>query len=537
MSVTSNNWMGQFNTEILRCLILDRTTRRNILWGTDEYIHKGYKASDEISISVLAGFLGDIIQPRILKSSRLQQERTRKKGEVFTPSWICNKQNNIVDEAWFGKENVFNIALGKEWKTKTNIILFPTKKSRTWKKYIDSKRLEIACGEAPYLVSRYESVTGEPIVFIDRIGLLDRKIRIVNENTTDVDTWYTWIIRAYQSIYGYDVQGDNVIIARMNLLLTFIEAMEYRWQRKPTVQEVKKIARIISWNIWQMDAFTLSIPEQKYEVVKCYMNLFSSENETVSATTIPCKIMDWRRDRSIPVESLKEIYWKGRHAMKFDVIIGNPPYQEETAKKETKNGQKAVKNIFQYFQMEADKICKGSIVLIYPGGRWIHQSGKGLKKFGLEQINDPHLKEIIFYPNATEVFTEPGISDGISIVYKNMNKNSKQGGVLYIYSEHGIEQTFHVQYPGENLLPLNPNNISIIEKIRSFISHNHLKYLHESILSRSLFGIESNAVEEHPNLFRLWTPDTPFVSSDEIKVFTNDHAGKTGRARWFIVKW
>ena len=359
MSVTSNNWMGQFNTEILRCLILDRTTRRNILWGTDEYIHKGYKASDEISISVLAGFLGDIIQPRILKSSRLQQERTRKKGEVFTPSWICNKQNNIVDEAWFGKENVFNIELGKEWKTKTNIILFPTKKSRTWKKYIDSKRLEIACGEAPYLVSRYESVKGEPIAFIDRIGLLDRKIRIVNENTTDVDTWYTWIIRAYQSIYGYDVQGDNVIIARMNLLLTFIEAMEYRWQRKPTVQEVKKIARIISWNIWQMDAFTLCIPEQKYEVVKCYMNLFSSENETVSATTIPCKIMDWRRDRSILAEAIRKIYWKGRHAMKFDVIIGNPPYQEDT-----KGAGRQAKPVYQYFVNEAKKMSKENVVLI-----------------------------------------------------------------------------------------------------------------------------------------------------------------------------
>lgn len=43
-------------------------------------------------------------------------------------------------------------------------------------------RLEISCGEAPYLVSRYDSVTGKTIKIKNRIGLLDRKLRIVSEN-------------------------------------------------------------------------------------------------------------------------------------------------------------------------------------------------------------------------------------------------------------------------------------------------------------------------------------------------------------------
>lgn len=70
---------------------------------------------------------------------------------------------------------------------------------------------------------------------------------------------------------------------------------------------------------------------------------------------------------------------------KFDVVIGNPPYQEETSEGSSKNGQKSVKNIFQLFQEQAELVTKDDISLIYPGGRWIHQSGKGMAKFGLKQ--------------------------------------------------------------------------------------------------------------------------------------------------------
>ena len=53
--------------------------------------------------------------------------------------------------------------------------------------------------------------------------------------------------------------------------------------------------------------------------------------------------------------------------MKFDFVIGNPPYQEEAESESTSNGQKPRKNIFQHFQIQADKIAKESSVLIYPG--------------------------------------------------------------------------------------------------------------------------------------------------------------------------
>ena len=87
---------------------------------------------------------------------------------------------------------------------------------------------------------------------------------------------------------------------------------------------------------------------------------------------------------------------------KWSVILGNPPYQLETENVSLTNGQKRRKNIFQHFQTEADKIAEDYSVLIYPGGRWIHQSGKGVEQFGADLINDKTLSTLLYYPEAKD---------------------------------------------------------------------------------------------------------------------------------------
>ena len=83
---------------------------------------------------------------------------------------------------------------------------------------MDVKRLEITCGEAPYLVSRYDTVTGRTIPISERVGLLDRKLRVVHENTGTEAEWKKWARRAVESVYGYEFQGDNLLLARENNL-------------------------------------------------------------------------------------------------------------------------------------------------------------------------------------------------------------------------------------------------------------------------------------------------------------------------------
>ena len=96
--------------ELLSLLLFDRTTRNNIFWATDNYADfgEGFQSGDKITIEHVTGKYGNIIRPRIKKTKAEQISRVRDKAEVFTPSWICNSQNNSVDEAWFGRKNVFN---------------------------------------------------------------------------------------------------------------------------------------------------------------------------------------------------------------------------------------------------------------------------------------------------------------------------------------------------------------------------------------------------------------------------------------------
>lgn len=296
----------EMSEKLFNVLLMDRTTKKNICWATDHYISYGsaYYPQEPITKDLITGRNTKIVQPRVSKRIEEQVKRTKDKAEVFTPSWVCNEQNNLVDEAWFGRKDVFNVSKDQTWKATKERITFP--KDKNWRKYVDAKRLEISCGEAPYLVSRYDTVSGKEIAIEERIGLLDRKLRVVNENTITEDDWFYWTKRAYESIYGYEYQGDNLLIARENLLYTFIENMEYKFSHQPTEEQLQIIARIISWNIWQMDGITMNAPYSERPRVNTQLSIFDfTENDEVSdKEPIPCKIYDWRSNTSLEFKSM-----------------------------------------------------------------------------------------------------------------------------------------------------------------------------------------------------------------------------------------
>lgn len=291
--------IAQCRPALLNILLKDRTTNKNIIWATSDYCTYGtpYTATEQIYADLITGFHSKLIQPRVEKAHEQKNNRTRDKAEVFTPSWICNAQNNLVDEHWFGQPDVFNIQQENNWTANMKKIIFPTDKNHTWKSYVDARRIEVACGEAPYLVSRYDTVTGESIELRSRIGLLDRKLRVVTENASDETEWLRWVYRAYESVYGFEFQGDNLLLARENLLYTFIDYMRYALNRTPTFAELKKIATIISWNLWQMDGLTYGPPfcdiqEEMYQL--SIFDFLESEILIQKPAKSRCKIKDWR---------------------------------------------------------------------------------------------------------------------------------------------------------------------------------------------------------------------------------------------------
>lgn len=324
----SNNRIDIKENDILRqdpilldMLLLDRTTGRNIKWATHDYANRGvdYLYGNEIRVDCITGRNGQVIQPRVCKSRVEQQARIRYKAEVFTPSWLCNCQNNLVDEQWFGRKNVFNIELPTGWKSEERPIQFDDVIGRRWQDYVFDIRIEITCGEAPYLVSRYDNATGKSIALSKRIGVLDRKLRVVSENTRTCWEWYKWAKYAFKSVYGYEWQGDNLLLARENLLFTFIDYFYGKFGRLPAKDKIRDIANIISWNIWQMDGLKCVVPDTCHctlarATLKLdggpeakYIPCPGCESGDVHAHNgIYCRIRDWEANRVVPFVNLVE---------------------------------------------------------------------------------------------------------------------------------------------------------------------------------------------------------------------------------------
>jgi hypothetical protein len=313
-AVSSSSEFGAFSDNIddidlkvLKILLKDRTTGVNIIWGTTNYAENHgdkYSHNMQIKIEQITGSNSNIIIPRIQKSKIEQKSRVKNKAEVFTPSWICNFQNNLLDEARLNKVNAFNIANDKEWTVVEEPISFENSKE-DWKEYVEGKSLEITCGEAPYIVSRYDTVSGEYIPLKRRIGFLDRKVRVVNENVNSDEEWLFWVKRAFQASYGFEWQGDNLLIARKNLLYSFYDYYLQRFNELPPISLQQEIADIISWNIWQMDGLKCVVPNSCKPVVKIERNLFGQEEEKEAPcpgcaknnrknhTGIYSKVKDW----------------------------------------------------------------------------------------------------------------------------------------------------------------------------------------------------------------------------------------------------
>lgn len=274
--------------ELINILLKDRTTRKNIIWATDSYSRMGASFFPEANIrpeSVTNG-AGHLVKPRVTKMLEEQESRTRDKAEVFTPTWVVKKQNDLVDNEF--------VDLSLE-------------------DYVSKMWLEIACGEAPYMCSRYDTVTGKPIPISSRIGFVDRKMQRISQEEDNHDNWLELVKSAYKASYGYEYQGDSLILARENLLYTFIDYYEDKFNKMPELEHMKKIANIISYNVFQMDGLKYIIPlSEKVQVRETgtQLDLFGEfDTDLDKIETIQegrkVKIKNWKNNKMIKFEELK----------------------------------------------------------------------------------------------------------------------------------------------------------------------------------------------------------------------------------------
>jgi eco57I restriction endonuclease len=401
---------------LLEVLLVDHSTQKNIFWATDSYLAEGegYGWHDCITVSAITGKHGSIIMPRALKSRDEQQRRSRQMAEVFTPAWLVKKMNDVIDEEGSHAQD----ELEGEYEP--------------WQRYVLTMELEITCGEAPFLTSRYDSVTAEPIPVEERVGLLDRKLQRVNKFATDAE-WTRWALLALANVYGYEWQGDNLLLAREALLATFVEYHEYRFGCRPASETIRKAAEIIAWNVWQMDGLKAVVPASCHDEKRVDAGLFETietitpcpgcaKDDVLAHNGQRCRLRRWLPSATdIPdyfecnytdfITKKYKTYHKTKRLMRFDFVVGNPPYQQE---KEDNGRQPPVYDRF----MDATYNVSDKVLLITPA-RFLFNAGQTQKEWNKKMLSDSKLKVLMYEQDSSKVFPNTDIKGGIAITYRS----------------------------------------------------------------------------------------------------------------------
>ena len=455
---------------------------------------------------------------RVEKSREDQSERTKKKGEVFTPSWLCKKMNDFI---WAEIEGEFLTRCACD-----AVVRLPERSepegpqgaasrkgaedAEGWKKIVDTRVLEITCGEAPYIVSRYDAATGAMIPVEQRIGILDRKLAIVNKNAADEKEWLKWTVRAYESVYGYECQRDSLAIARANLFLTFIENLKHRWNREATKGELCTIANRIAWNFWLMDGLKGVLPPGVKKPVES-PDWFSNDNSSAeNDRPLECVTYDWRARKKVVFNEI------GRSGvMKFDYAIGNPPYQEEAAG--TCTSDRPIYNDF----MDGSFDVAEKVELITPA-RFLFNAGATPKGWNKKMLSDPHFKVLEYIQKSDEVFANTDIKGGVAITYRDVSRDFGEIGTFTSFSELNT-----LLKKVECVTNLSISDIVSNRGMYRFSPKAYEEQPHE-LKKASDARISTNAFKEMPSLF---TEEKPNDKHDYFQMYGNLKGERV--YRWF----
>lgn len=174
------------------------------------------------------------------------------------------------------------------------------------------------------------------------------------------------------------------------------------------------------------------------------------------------------------VEAIKESPVKGKAKIeetfknvKFDIVIGNPPYQEESTGDSTQ-----APPIYHKFMDTAYEVADKS-VLITPG-RFLFNAGATGTAWNEKMLKDEHLKVIFYEQDSSKIFPNTDIKGGVAVTYRSVSDNFGAIGTFTSYEELK----------------------SILDKVSSVMTEN----LSDLITGRGIYKLTNMALEEHPEI-------------------------------------
>lgn len=201
--------------------------------------------------------------------------------------------------------------------------------------------------------------------------------------------------------------------------------------------------------------------------------------------------------------------------MKFDVVTGNPPYQEKAKGESTKDTP-----VYNYFYELAEKISP--IYCLISPARFLFNAGSTDREWNQKMLDDPHLKVKYYEQNSAKVFPNTDIKGGVTILYRNENKD---------FGSIGIFTTF------DELNTINQKVSEITERTLDEIVSNRGQYRYSNKIYEdypvemqkiSDRRIASNAFQNLPNLF---TDEKPSDGEEYIQIFGRFDNGRG--YKWF----
>lgn len=346
--------------------------------------------------------------PVLMKS----KHRVQKHGEVFTPQWVIDKMISIP---------------GIKEKAEDVFATF----------------LEPSAGEGAFL-----------------LAIEDLKLRFITDNYSK-DTWDRYALWALSSIYGIELLEDNLAVARQNMLELFADYYEATHDASLSKKsDLYKSARTIIWaNVVQGDTLThknnsgeeivfsrwnsvVGSPSQVRRTTFSYSSLFGDDD--ISKSGVQLSLFDQLSAHEEVADSQQECFalidielvWKEEKDMlekksgkfKFDVVIGNPPYQEEAVGEGTHTPP-----IYHRFMEEAYKVA--SRVSFITPARFLYDAGATPKEWNKKMLEDEHLKVEYFEQDSSKVFPNTAIVGGVAVTYRDSDANFGAIGTFTAFHE------------------------------------------------------------------------------------------------------
>lgn len=207
--------------------------------------------------------------------------------------------------------------------------------------------------------------------------------------------------------------------------------------------------------------------------------------------------------------------------MKFDVIIGNPPYQLSDG-----GAQASARPLYHLFIQQAKKLNPRYITMIIPA-RW-YSGGKGLDSFRDEMLNDNRIRVIHDFLDASECF--PGVEIKGGVCYFLWNRDCRGKCMVISHRNNKVISTLErdLLEANCNIFIRDNNAISILHKVMAFNESSFSNIVHPAMT----FGLRT--------FFKEFDSNTPF--NNGVKLYANRCVGyiersKIKRGIEYINKW